>query len=233
MGLAKQDAWSETDSNNHLHQRMVHEVHEVHCALERWIYMTQQDVPPSNCYCHLLVLQWLIYFEECIPSPGCHVILLKMQVTTMPSPSSLLGESEWPCHVRCVCTGCHWSMSQDEAPQLCVRAQQQLHGYLKQEVQINLSSWNYRGNLGRQNAISQDTEVNTVNLVESAMGPLITATGQGLSFMSHPKDGTSRCLVVLLWLEEGNSATYCNSITSHNTWTHLKSVASILDCLKN
>lgn len=25
------------------------------------------------------------------------------------------------------------------------------------------------------------------------MGPLITATGQGLSFMSHPKDGTSRC----------------------------------------
>lgn len=100
--------------------------------------------------------------------------------------------------------------------QLCVPAQQQLHGYLRQEVQINLSSGNYRGNLGRQNAISQDTEVNTVNLVESAMGPLITATGQGLSFMSHPKDGTSQCLVVLLWLEEGNSATYCNSIISQH-----------------
>lgn len=194
--------------------------------------MTQQDVPPNNCYCHLLVLKWLIYFEECIPSPGCHTILLKIKVTTMPSSSTLLGESVWLCKVQCACAGCHWSMSQDEAQQLCVRAQQQLHRYLKQEVQINLSSWNYRGNLGRQNAISQDTEVNTVNLVESAMGPLITATGQGLSFMSHPKDGTSQCLVVLLWLEEGNSATYCNSIISHNTWAYLKSVTSILDSLK-
>lgn len=114
----------------------------------------------------------------------------------------------------------HWlsleHVTQDEGQQPCVPAQQQLHEYLKQEVQINLSSWNYRGNLGRQNAISQDTEVNTVNLVESAMGPLITATGQGLSFMSHPKDGTSQCLVVLLWLEEGNSATYCNSIISQH-----------------
>lgn len=64
------------------------------------------------------------------------------------------------------------------------------------------------------------------------MGPLITATGQGLSFMSHPKDGTSQCLVVLLWLEEGNSATYCNSIISHNTWAYLKSVTTILDSLK-
>lgn len=122
---------------------------------------------------------------------------------------------------------------QDEAQRLCVQAQQQLHGCLKQEVQINLSSWNYRGNLGRQNAISQDTEVNTVNLVESAMGPLITATGQGLSFMSHPKDGTSRWAVGLSWQEEGNSATYRNTITSPNTWAHLEGVTSAPDCLKN
>lgn len=121
----------------------------------------------------------------------------------------------------------------DERQRLCVSAQQQLHGCLKQEVQINLSSWNYRGNLGRQNAISQDTEVNTVNLVESAMGPLITATGQGLSFMSYPKDGTSWWVVGLSWLEEGNSATYRNTVTSPNTWAHLESVTSILDCLKN
>lgn len=74
-----------------------------------------------------------------------------------------------------------------------------LHSRLKQEVQINLSSGNYRGNLGRQNAISQDAEVNTVNLVESAMGPLITATGQGLGFMSRPKDGASRSAALRSW----------------------------------
>lgn len=121
----------------------------------------------------------------------------------------------------------------DEGQRLFAWAQRQLHGHLKQEVQINLSSWNYRGNLGRQNAISQDTEVNTVNLVESAMGPLITATGQGLSFMSHPKDGTSQWALGLLWLEEESSATYCNTVTSPNTWAHLEGVTSFLDHLKN
>lgn len=120
----------------------------------------------------------------------------------------------------------------DEAQWLSDQAREQLHGRLKQEVQINLSSWNYRGNLGRQNAISQDTEVNTVNLVESAMGPLITATGQGLSFMSHPKDGTSPWAVGLSRLEEENSATYCNAVTSPSTWAPLEGVDSILDLLK-
>lgn len=135
---------------------------------------------------------WSI-LRSAFPLQGVTSFCGKIKVTTMPSSSALLGESAWPCRAWCACTGCHWSMSQGEGQQLCVPAQQQLHKYLKQEVQINLSSWNYRGNLGRQNAISQDTEVNTVNLVESAMGPLITATGQGLSFMSHPKDGTSQC----------------------------------------
>lgn len=152
----------------------------------------------------------------------------------MSSSSIFLGASVGPDTVWSVCTSRHWSRATlgwraaVVCPSTATVAQR-----LKQEVQINLSSWNYRGNLGRQNAISQDTEVNTVNLVESAMGPLITATGQGLSFMSHPKDGTSRWAVGLSWLEERNSATYRNAITCPNTWAHLEGVTSILDHLKN
>lgn len=121
----------------------------------------------------------------------------------------------------------------NETQRRYVWSQQRLHGRLKQEVQINLSSWNYRGNLRRQNAISQDTEVNTVNLVESAMGPLITATGQGLSFMSHPKDGTSQRAVGLSWLEEGNSANCHNTVTSPKIRARLEGRwSSILGHLK-
>jgi len=38
--------------------------------------------------------------------------------------------------------------------------------------------------------------------------------------------------VGLSWLEEGNSATYRDTLTSPNTWVHLEGVTSILDHLK-
>lgn len=205
-----------------------------HCALDRWSYLLSrtpyQITATTVCWCcsHQSILKSASILHVTSFGWKCKVELCH------PPPPSTLGAPERPYTVRSVCTGHHradppW----DEGQRLCAWAERQLHGHLKQEVQINLSSWNYRGNLGRQNAISQDTEVNTVNLVESAMGPLITATGQGLSFMSHPKDGTSRWAVGLLRLEEESSATYRNTVTSPNTWAHLEDVTSSLDCLKN
>lgn len=231
LSLAQQEVFCGVGSHNYLCQGKAHKALCLgQMELLTWLSRTShQIIAATICSCcnhqsilksasilHVTSFGWKCRVELCHPPP--------------PSLGHQCDHTWFSVSVLAV-TGADppW----DEGQRLCAWAQRQLPGHLKQEVQINLSSWNYRGNLGRQNAISQDTEVNTVNLVESAMGPLITATGQGLSFMSHPKDGTSQWALGLLWLEEESSATYCNTVTSPNTWAHLEGVTSFLDHLKN
>lgn len=146
--------------------------------------------------CHPLAeWQFPVYCEELIP-PLCSAMWLETLGKAMLASLTLHRALVQPYPIHRLHTEAR--PPQDAAATVGPNAAR-LHSRLKQEVQINLSSGNYRGNLGRQNAISQDTEVNTVNLVESAMGPLITATGQGLGFMSRPKDGASRSAALRGW----------------------------------